>query len=89
MQAPVSHEHVHSFHSSAPAAWNASKTRLWERDSSLVVSAIGLDAHLGAASRWAAEQRAWPSDGVGRLPAVRARARRRAVADSSILSGHH
>lgn len=53
------------------------------------VFAIRLDAHGGAASRWTAEEGAWSSDGIGGLPAVRARARRRAVADSSIFSGHH
>jgi hypothetical protein len=89
MQAPVSQEHVHSFHLSSMADLIIliQDTDLG-RDSSLV-SAIRLDAHRGAASRWAAKERAWSFDGIGRLPAVRARARRRAVADSSILSGHH
>jgi hypothetical protein len=83
MQAPVSQEHVHSFHPSTCADLISDL----ERDRSLV-PAIGLDAHGIAAPRWAAEEGAW-LDGLGGLPAVRARARRRAVADSSILSGHH
>ena len=86
MQAPVSQEHVHSFHASICTDFIQTTDLEW--DSSLV-PAICLDAHGGAASRWAAKEGAWSSDGIGGLPAVRARARRRAVADSSILSGHH
>jgi hypothetical protein len=85
MQAPVSQEHVHGFHLSS--CLDLVQDTDLGRNSSLV-SAIRLDAHWGSAARWAAKERAW-FDGIGRLPAVRARARRRAVADSSILSGHH
>lgn len=50
---------------------------------------VRLDVHLVVpSSRWTAEERAWPFDGIGRLPAVGARARRRAVANSRIFSGH-